>query len=377
MEKKWYHPYTDKYFLRSKHILEQEEINPYVRYQVFARKNTIMNGIDNTLVFLQDELKGKDVKIYSVKNGYEYRAGEVIMKIEGHVQDLIDLETVYLGLLCEGMLESCVDYAEIAQRARYVIDEAKDKPVYYFGARHYHWSRDLAIAAICQGAGFAGCSTDNGAVAWGSKGLGTIPHALVIAIAINDKEYGALVNATVHATKLFDKHIEKEVPRITLIDTFNREYNDSVASVEAGATGIRIDTCGENMVKPYKEEEFKKFKEALMDDYNIFPYSNKIGGNGVSINAVVSLKREMIDNGVNIPITVSSGFDHAKLQEFMCADCLFKKWYGTNLFDSVGYGVTTQPACTSDICAYREESGKWVPFSKVGRKEIEPILKEV
>ena len=29
--------YTDKYFLRAKQILEQENINPIVRMQVFAR----------------------------------------------------------------------------------------------------------------------------------------------------------------------------------------------------------------------------------------------------------------------------------------------------------------------------------------------------
>ncbi len=49
-----YRDYTDKYFLRSKQILEAENINPVVRYQVFARQDIkSLVGVNKAVDFIK------------------------------------------------------------------------------------------------------------------------------------------------------------------------------------------------------------------------------------------------------------------------------------------------------------------------------------
>ena len=69
-----YVEYTDKYFLRSKEILRHENINPIVRYQIFARENIDkLKGVDEAVEFIRN-VAGKKVIIHSLKDGQKYRA---------------------------------------------------------------------------------------------------------------------------------------------------------------------------------------------------------------------------------------------------------------------------------------------------------------
>lgn len=361
-----YRDYTDKYFLRSKEVLQQAKINPIVRYQVFARKDAEkLKGIDEAVDFIKGVAakENRKIKIYSLQEGTKYYANEPIMKLEGRVQDLIDLETVYLGIL-SGNLTGEINLESIREKARAIKKAAGDKPVFYFGARHFHPNLDEKLARICFEEGFVGASTDIGAKAWNAEGLGTIPHALVLAYDINMRENRKIGNPTVEALKGFDKYIDKSVPRIVLNCTYNKEITDTIESAKAvpNLKGARIDTCGENYT-----QGSQKIVLPPMDIPEKY-----IEGKGVTIDGVWALRRNLDKSGFeNLEITVSSGFNEEKTSAFVEADRTYQRIYGKPLFDNIGTGSLANPfMTTSDICAYYKNKSGWRSISKVGREEL-------
>ena len=360
-----YEQYTDKYFLRSKQILETEGINPIVRYQAFARKDIPkLSGVDESVDFVRG-IAGEKVRIYSLKDGQQYKAREPVMKIEGRAQDLVDLETGYLSILA-GRFTGEIDFNELRKNARAIFNAANGKPVYDFSARHFAPEYIEKIAKICQEEGFAGCSTDIGAKAWGAKGGGTIPHALILAYATYMEENGVKGNPTVEVAKAFDRNIDEKVPRIILVDTFNREIDDTIATARAitNLAGARIDTCGENYAQGTRDIQLP----------NLDVNPKYLQGKGVTIAGNWALRRGLDNAGLgNLEITVSSGFNENKTAAFVKADKVYQELYGKPLFDSIGTGSFYPDAimATSDICAYFSESKeKWISLSKKGREEI-------
>jgi len=358
-----YLEFIDKYFIRAKEILIATRINPLVRYQVFARKNIEkLKGVDEAVEFIEGVV-GNEARVYALRDNQKYKAKEPIMKIEGGVQDIIDLETAYLQIL-SGNFTGPIDLEEVRKNAREIKKAAEDKSVLYFGARHFHYNLDEKIAKICQEEGFSGTSTDIGARAWNAKGLGTIPHALILSYAAYMDENNIKGNPSVEAAKGFDKYIDKAVSRINLIDTFNREITDSIETAKAvpSLRAVRIDTCGENYAQGSREVKLPRIdvdKKYLWDK-------------GVSIAAVWALRRGLDKADFrDLEIVVSSGFNAEKTVAFMEADRIYQKMYGKPLFNSIGTGSIEEPIMTtSDIVAYFNEKKGWIPMSKVGRDEI-------
>ena len=357
-----YREYTDKYFLRTRQILENEGINPYVRYQVFARKGGEVRGVNEAVQFIK-EVAGNKAKIFALADGQIYSPCEPLMKIEGNVQDLVELETVYLGMISAG-LTGDISMQEVKQRAGDIVRESQGKPVFYFGARHFHPTLDEKIAKICQEEGFIGASTDVGARAWNAKGIGTTPHALIVSYAAYLKENGNIANATAEAAKGFDKYVDKTVPRLMLIDTFNREIDDTTETAEAvpNLRGIRIDTCGENYAQGAKEIALPKLDAP----------EKYVRGKGVTLAAVWALRNALVQKELgNLELTVSSGFNAEKTKAFVEADRVFKEKFGYELFTNIGTGSIANPImATADIVAYKNEKNQWIEMHKVGRPEI-------
>ena len=361
-----YREFTDKYFIRTRQILEAEGINPLARYQCFARKGDTARGVDEAVDFIRNAA-GDKARIYALKDGELYEPCEPLMKIEGRVQDLVELETGYLGMI-SGRLTGKIDLNEVREKARAIVKAAQGKDVLYFGARHFHWTLDEKIAGICNEEGFVGASTDAGAGAWGAEGMGTIPHALIVSYAAYMHENNIDGNATVEAAKGFDKHIDKNVPRIVLIDTFNREIDDTIAAKALGKNlhGVRIDTCGENYAQGVREIEAELPELDVSEKY--------LKGKGVSIAAVWALRKAMVNERIeNLELVVSSGFNAEKTAAFVKADRIFQNKYGLPLFTAIGTGSIANPImATADIVAYfNEKQNKWIEMHKVGRPEIE------
>lgn len=359
-------PWTDRYFRRSKQVLEAENINPHVMYKNFCRESfeltieTVREILD-----LIDAMPTQDTTFHVRQPGY-YQAGEPLVLYEGPAQELIDLETVFLGVLSfilqknhgeGGPLPWPEEFRANVQKAAKHY-ESIDVPMLYFGARHYPWWKDKALASIALSAGCVQTSTDIGSYNIYKRGVGTTPHALTILMAWR---HGA-EQATLATAMAFDDHIEKDVPRTILCDTFNREATDTLLvlkelvderGLDPSQCGVRIDTCGENVA-----ETGKQHMQGVDDPY--------LTGEGVTISAVRNLRLEMMKAGFGeAQLFVSSGMGNPeKAKRFVKAAKQFEEQHDAQLFHGVGAGdFAGTIQCTSDICRIEGE-----PFNKAGRE---------
>jgi nicotinate phosphoribosyltransferase len=159
--------------------------------------------------------------------------------------------------------------------------------------------------------------------------------------------------------ELFDRYMPREIPRMTLVDTFNRELTDSLMVAEHFGDRknfMRIDTCGENIGEGGSLYKGRKEKDP---NYEV--------GTGVTIELARNLRTNLISHGYGdyTETFLTSGFgDEEKARAFVRANEKFKKETGYNLFMGVGIGeVSRARFCTADIF---EVEGK--PLSKVGRE---------
>jgi len=110
-------------------------------------------------------------------------------------------------------------------------------PITSYGARHVHpfVAGVMEYAAVVGGC--AGCSSIVGARLAGMEPTGTMPHALII-----------VIGDTVEATIAFDKYMPPGVPRVSLVDTFKDEAEESLRVAQAlgeRLKSVRLDTPSE------------------------------------------------------------------------------------------------------------------------------------
>jgi len=348
--------YIDKYFLRAKEILVKENLNPFVKAQVFIRKGECsVYGLDEAIAILKKyNPNPQNMKIFALQEGDYFKGGECLMTIEAPIQDIIDLETMYLGVLSSETSvdnELAINLADVEDNMRKIVDLVKPRPVSYFGARHWHYKWDNSIARACKRAGATNCSTDAGAKAWGrdSKGIGTIPHALE---AIYHWDSCEKLGGVFEATVAFHTHIDKTVPRIALVDYANQEITDSLAIArELGKDlyGIRIDTCGEN------------YMQGIIPSNQLGYHKKYWNDKGVSIYGVYLVRKLLNDSGFGkVKVILSSGFGNPeKVKAFLDAE----KILNMKLFDSLGVGgVFESRMATMDIIKVEDKE-----IHKVGR----------
>jgi nicotinate phosphoribosyltransferase len=353
-------PFTDKYFLRTNEILKKECINPRIAIKVFCRGRGPAVGLNEAVEILRRysdlESQGGDVRITTKKH---FADTEPLMIIKGPAQSVVELETMYLGVLSAAisgaMGIAAPEPNQIKEKLKRLKEIYRDIPIIYFGARHYHWSKDKEIAAAALEGGAVQTSTDIGSTHIGQKGVGTTPHVLTIILAsIYGKE-----NATLKTAEMFDKYMPPEIPRVTLVDTYNRELTDSLAVARyfgKKKNSMRIDTCGENIGEggsPYNGGK------------NADPGFKT--GTGVTIELTTNVRDLLVKNGCgdNTEIFLSSGFgNETKAAAFVRAADEYKKKTGYNLFSGVGIGeISTARFCTADIFEVNDR-----PSAKTGRE---------
>ena len=220
---------ADVYFGRTIEILRREGLNPAATMEVFANRSGILCGIDEALALLEEVLPEDNREVWALKDGEPMEAKEVVMRITAPYQSYGLYETALCGILAHS--------SGWCSAARECTLAAGDIPVISFGARHVHPSVAgimdyAAIVGGCQG-----CSSVIGAQLAGVEPSGTMPHALII-----------VIGDTVKATLAFDKHMPPGVPRVSLVDTFKDETEESLRVAEAlqeRLASVRLDTPGE------------------------------------------------------------------------------------------------------------------------------------
>lgn len=355
--------YTDAYFLRSLAILKAENLNPFVRAQVFIREGPgEIAGISEVITMLQayTQFFQNGGEAFVLVEGARYLSGETVVVLEGRVQDILPLETMMLGVLsAETTLANggtAPDMDAVTKRMEKIVSLIGRRPVFYFGARHWRYDWDFEIAKAAFAGGATDASTDIGAAAAGTaakkKGVGTIPHALECIYAW---KYG-LQNAVVTTTKVFDRVIDVDVPRVALIDFANREIDDTLAVVsELGErlSAVRVDTPGENSMQGAR---------AVIGHETDLYWT----GTGVTIGGVYGLRLALDEHGYKkTQILLSSGFgDPEKVRAFVLAE----KELGLKLFDGLGVGeLFPVRSATMDIVGVGETKDTLVHIAKKGR----------
>ena len=351
-------PYIDKYFLRTHEILKADGLNPFVRAQVFFRADGLsLFGVEEGIAMIEkySDLIKNGGRVYALKEGAEFKSGESVLVIEGRIQDIVKIETLYLGALARETTAAAtgtqtVDLQQVEKNARAIKNMIGDRNLIYMGARHWHWSEDAEIAAAAFRGGADACSTDIGGKFVEQPGVGTIPHALEVIYAY----YYGRDNAVKESTIAFDRYIDPNVQRIALNDFNNKEIDDSIETARAldGRLGaVRIDTPGENFaqggVASPDLPEAKPFLDLGIPKEDLKYWF----GRGVSVTAVYALRQALDQAGFpEVEIVLSSGFAKPeKVAAFVRAEELLNM----KLFDTIGAGGLYSPCvhATMDIVA--------------------------
>jgi nicotinate phosphoribosyltransferase len=224
---------ADVYFDRARTILAAEGLDPVVTMEVFSRSEGILCGAEEAIAYLREVFAeaGGDPEpvVESLHDGDPFSSRETVMRITARYRAFGLYETAILGILA-----SCSGWATAARR---IVDAAAPIPVIGFGARHVHPSVADQMDYASVVGGCIGASTPAGARLAGLAPTGTMPHALVL-----------IFGDTVRAAESFDRHIDPEVPRVILVDTFKDEAEESLRVADALGDrlwGVRLDTPSE------------------------------------------------------------------------------------------------------------------------------------
>ncbi len=220
---------ADIYFARTVEILRHEGRNPVTTMEVFPGWAGVLCGLEEVRALLARVLPEDNREVWALAEGEAMAAKEVVLRITAPYQSYGLYETAI-----DGILSHCSGWATAARQC---VEVARGLPLISFGVRGVH---PLVVGVMDYAAiigGCVGCSSIAGAKLAGIEPSGTIPHALII-----------IMGDTVAATLAFDKYMPAEVPRISLVDTFKDEAEESLRVAQAlgkKLDSVRLDTPSE------------------------------------------------------------------------------------------------------------------------------------
>jgi len=219
---------ADVYFLRTRQVMEAEGLNPIATMEVFPHRDGLLCGMREVEALLREALP-EGAEAWALDEGETISQREVMLRINAPYLSYALYETAILGILAHE--------SGWAQAARECVEAAQGVPVVSFGARHVH---PLAAPYMDYAAIVGGCasgSTPLGTRMAGKEPSGTMPHAMIICFG-----------DTVKAAVAFDKHVEPNVPRVVLVDTFLDEPAEALRVAETlgeSLQAVRLDTPSE------------------------------------------------------------------------------------------------------------------------------------
>ncbi|MEM2217373.1 MAG: nicotinate phosphoribosyltransferase [Thermofilaceae archaeon] len=230
---------TDIYFERTLKVLERENLaSTEVYAEVTASaiphryKWVIYAGLREALTLLE----GRNISVYSIPECTLFYPVDVnkvktpVLAVEGPYEEFAVFETALLGFLASA--------SGGTTKAARVKKAACNRPVLSFGARRTHPAIAPFVDYYAYIGGCDGVSCVKGAELLNIAPSGTMPHSLMII-------FRAVKGNHVEAWIAFDKHVEPEVPRIVLADTFWDETEETLKAAEKLGTrlwGVRLDT---------------------------------------------------------------------------------------------------------------------------------------
>ena len=197
--------------------------------EIFGGRPGVLCGIEEAKALLREVLPKNNCEVWAMEEGAPISPKEVVLRIKAPYQDYGLYETALIGMLAHG--------TGWATAARECVRAAGSIPVISFGARHVHPSVAGVMDYAAVVGGCKGCSSVEGAKLAGITASGTMPHALIL-----------IVGDTVKATMLFDKYMPEDIPRVSLVDTFHDEAEESLrvaSTLGKKLNSVRLDTPSE------------------------------------------------------------------------------------------------------------------------------------
>ncbi|OWJ68794.1 nicotinate phosphoribosyltransferase [Inquilinus limosus] len=357
--------WTDKYFLRTKGIVERFG-DTRVTYAVFMRR-PVVAAPRLAIEWLQQVAKerGFTVEIdLRYGEGKWVGSGEPMLYITGPLRHLVDCETVLLqklGPACVAAYNAYTMCAELPRAAFLAMDARHCAGTEMAELMAYAASVGSARAKRKHDAkGFIGNATDATAHFFGqAAGLGTMPHALI-----------GYAGSTVRAAEMFHEVFPDDALTV-LVDYFAREVSDALEvcrrfpdMAAAGRLSVRIDTGGGRYMEGLGPGESYAVLERHVPEavrgYRSEEELRHLIGTGVSAAAIHHLRDKLDEAGFGkVRIVVSSGFSPAKCRVMALARAPIDV-VGTGSFLPERWSETY---ATADIVEY---DGK--PMVKVGRE---------
>jgi nicotinate phosphoribosyltransferase len=277
--------YSDVYFNRARAALRAEGRQGRVTWQVTAKRSGWLGGIDEAVALLKlcsDDFAALEVQ--ALYEGDRVDAWDTVLLVEGEYAAFAHLETLVLGTLARR--------TRICTNVRTLVDAARPKPIYYFGARSDHARLQPGDGLSAHVGGAASVSTDAQGAFTGKKGVGTVPHALIAAFGGN----------TVAAALAVAKVLSPDVPLIALVDYDNDSVATSIAvarALEGRLWGVRLDTS-----------EF-------MVDRSVVPHMGTFNPTGVNPVLVWNVRNALDAEGFGeVKIVASGGFTVQRVRAF-------------------------------------------------------------
>lgn len=276
---------TDVYFVRTMEILKARGIDKRVRAEIIAKtlpddwRWAVLGGLEEC----SELLETLDLSVRSMPEGTIFRPFEPVLEIEGLYSHFCVYETAILGFLCQA--------SGIATKAARCRKLAPDHTIISFGARRMHPSLAPMIERNAFIGGCDGVSVVASARLLGESPLGTMPHALIL-----------VIGSTVEATRAFDEVIPPDVPRISLIDTFNDEKFEALNVAEALGDrlyGVRLDTPAS------RRGDFKRILEEVRWELDLRGHSHVklLVSGGIDEEQILELRDIVSGYGVGTAIS--------------------------------------------------------------------------
>lgn len=290
---------SDRYFVRTAATLQHDDRDPVVDMQFFPRRSGTVAGLYECVRMIQTQLAHGhapgEYEVWTLRDGDEVEAWEVVFRIVGPYVGFAHLETTLDGVIARR--------SRIATNVARAVEAAGDVPVVYFAPRHDDWRIQTPDGYAARVGGGHDVSSDAGAAWWGGEGVGTMPHALIAAYG------GSVVEATL-AFARYVRDVEPDVPVISLVDFNNDCVGDSLAVAramreefgEGVLAGVRLDTSG------------RLIDRSLIDDPDLWGREDLRGVNPHLVRKV----REALDaEGFDyVGIVVSGGFTPRRIRRF-------------------------------------------------------------
>ena len=277
--------YSDVYFNRSREALRESGRASRVTWQVSAKRGGWLGGIDEAVALLKlcsDDYASLEVQ--ALYEGDRVEPWDTVLLVEGDYANFAHLETLIIGTIGRR--------TRVCTNVRELVDAARPKPIYIFGARSEHALLQPGDGLSAVVAGATSVSTDAQGLFVGRKGIGTIPHALIAAFA----------GDTVAAASAVAAVLPPDVPLVVLVDYENDSVATSLAvarALDGRLWGVRLDTS-EYMVDRSVMSQLGSFTPTGVNSALVWNVRNALDAEGFG----------------DVKIVVSGGFNVGRIRSF-------------------------------------------------------------